>query len=270
MQSKLNHLRAILKEMDGAVIAFSGGVDSSLLAKVAFDQLHERAIAVTGVSDTYKKSEYEAAKRTADAIGIRHEVVATEELGNPMFAQNPANRCFYCKHELFSVLLRYAKENGIPFVLEGSNRDDTSDHRPGMKAAKMLNIRQPLIEADLGKDEIRSLAKSLGLKNWDKPASPCLSSRFPYGEAITTEKLRQVESGEAILIERGFDIFRVRHHGTIARIEVPGEDFDKLMGQSEEIVAELKSLGFKYVTLDLQEFRSGSLNDVLQGKGGDE
>ncbi len=267
MQSKLERLKKILRRMQAVVVAYSGGVDSSLLAKVAHDVLQDRAIAVTGLSATFKESELRSARQTAAAIGIRHAVVPTRELDNPKFVKNSPKRCFYCKYELFSVLGRYAVEQRMACVAEGSNRDDTADFRPGMRAARLLKIRQPLIEVDLGKQEIRELAKALGLPNWNKPASACLASRLPYGEPVTLPKLRRIEKAEAELRRREFEVLRVRHHGDIARIEVPRKDFARLIEQSQAIVARFKALGYNYVTLDIQGFRSGSLNESLKKRG---
>ena len=263
LDTKWEQLTGLLDSLQSAVVAFSGGVDSSLLAKAAYDVLGTRSVAVTGVSETVKTDELSAAQSIARHIGIRHLTVDTREMDNPAFVKNDSNRCYYCKSELFSVLQRVAREQGFAHVVEGSNYDDCSDFRPGLKASQELNIIRPLIEARLTKAEIREKAKILGLPNWNKPASPCLSSRFPYGQSISPKQLAMVEQGERLLKQKGFLVFRLRHHHNLARIEIPPEDFPRLMSQADEIVSRLRAIGYVFVTLDLQGFRSGSLNEVL-------
>lgn len=265
MQAKLNHLKQIILEMESLVVAFSGGVDSTFLLKVAHEVLGERCLAIIGSSETMPTSDYMTALNQVKDLGANYLVIKTEELSNEDFVSNPKNRCFHCKNELFSKLLSIAREKEIKWVVDGSNVDDLKDYRPGMQAATKLGVRSPLQEADLNKEEIRQLSKKMGLSTWDKPSSPCLSSRFPYGEEITLEKLQRVEKAEAYLKGLGFRNLRVRHHQDIARLEIPKGDFSKLLEfDSESIVSRLKEFGFKYVTLDLEGFRSGSLNEGLQ------
>lgn len=267
-QQKFDILNKILKEMGGVLIAFSGGVDSTFLASAAHQTLGKRALAVTGRSVTLAQSEFIESIQLAEHIGIRHRIVDTAEIKVEEFGNNPPNRCYYCKNELYTILRDVAAEEGLPFILDGSNADDKGDHRPGMKAARDLEVRSPLMEAGFTKSEIRELSKEMGLPTWDKPAMACLSSRFPYGDKITPEKISQVEKAEASLRALGFRQLRVRHHGTIARIEIPEDEIPALFENSlaGEVIKRIKDAGFSYVTLDLEGFRSGSMNEPLFNK----
>lgn len=264
---KLDRLKEILAGMESALIAYSGGADSTLLLKVARDVLGERVVAATALSPTYPQVEMEHAKRTAALIGARHVTVATGELSDPAFAGNPLDRCYWCKRELFSELGRLAERSDLDYVLDGSNRDDVDDFRPGMKAAKEFGVRSPLREAGLGKEEIRRLSKKLGLQTWNKPALACLASRFPYGTAITEERLRVVDEAEGYLRSLGVTQVRVRHHDDVARIEVPEAEIGKIVRKKfmRKIVDRLKRLGYRHVTVDLAGYRTGSMNPVEEG-----
>lgn len=265
LSTKLANLQNILSEMNKVIIAFSGGVDSTFLLKVAADQLGDNAIAVTATSETYPKEELEEAKLLAKTINANHIIIATEELSDERFLNNPPERCFYCKSELFTKLKEIAAQNATSFIIDGANMDDSKDFRPGHKAGKELGVRSPLKEAELTKDEIRQLSKELGLPTWDKPAFACLSSRFPYGHRITTDKLNQVHKAETFLRSKGFKTLRVRHHHDIARIEIQQPELSLFCQEPlrSEIVSFLKEIGFTYITLDLEGFRSGSMNEVL-------
>src|SRR3990170_2182783 len=268
LQGKLDSLRRCLADMGSAVIAFSGGVDSTFVAAVAQEILGEGALAVTGVSPSIPASEVEEARKLAAGLGIGHELIETHEMGRPGYVQNAPDRCFHCKDELYTLLGALAARRGIAWVVDGCNVDDLGDHRPGRRAARQHNVRSPLIEAGLGKEEIRALSRERGLPTWDKPAMACLSSRIPYGTAVTVELLDQVGAAEAFIRSLGVRQLRVRHHGDIARIEVDREGMDLLMGDGrrEKVVERLKSLGYLYVTLDLAGFRSGSMNEALAKK----
>ncbi|MGI1658702.1 MAG: ATP-dependent sacrificial sulfur transferase LarE [Desulfitobacterium sp.] len=264
MQKKLNQLKQIIKEMESAVVAFSGGVDSTFLLKVTHEVLGDNCLAIIGESETMPTTDYNNALQQVKEFGADYLIIKTEEMTKEEFVKNPQNRCYHCKNELFTKLLTIAQEKKIQWVLDGSNADDLKDYRPGMQAARALGVRSPLQEAGLTKEEIRQLSKEMGLSTWDKPSSPCLSSRFPYGEEITLEKLQRVERAESLLKDLGFKNLRVRHHQDMARLEIPQEDFPKLMELDPEVIVEpLKELGFTYVTLDLEGFRSGSLNTGL-------
>ncbi|MDK2919419.1 MAG: pyridinium-3,5-biscarboxylic acid mononucleotide sulfurtransferase [Candidatus Petromonas sp.] len=266
LNQKLQKLQEILKELDSAVVAFSGGVDSTFLLKVAHDVLGENVIAVTATSSTYPERELKEAIKYAKEFKVRHEIIESEELDIDGFAKNPTNRCYYCKHELFSKLREVAKQNNIKYVLDGSNYDDIGDFRPGMEAAKELKVISPLKEAKLTKEDIRMLSKNMNVPTWDKPAFACLSSRFPYGQEITAEKLKMVELAEQFLLDMGFKQVRVRHHGEIARIEVSRNEREKFFEADimDTIGAEFKKIGFTYVTLDILGYRTGSMNEVLK------
>ena len=264
---RLAELEAMVVPYGSALVAFSGGVDSSLALAVAARALPEgKVLAVTSNNETYLPSELDLARGFADSLGVEHLVVDTRELDNPDYAKNPTNRCYFCKSTLYSDLEALAKERGYACVIDGANKDDEGDYRPGRKAARELGVLSILSEAGVTKEEVRELAKHLGLPSWDKPALACLSSRFPYGQEITPEKLRQVTHAEEFLRAEGFRQVRVRHHGEIARLEVGPQELERAFEMREEISAELKEAGFLYVTLDLAGYKSGSLNAALGKK----
>jgi uncharacterized protein len=265
LQAKYDHLCNLVTEAGSAIIAFSGGVDSTFLLKVCVDKVGEKALAITARSETFPERELKEAKTLAGLIGGRHLIIETKELEAPGFSSNPPHRCFLCKSELFSKLKQIAREHGITCVFDGSNADDVGDFRPGRKAARQLGVRSPLEEAGLGKEEVRTLSRMLNLPTWDKPAFACLSSRFPYHTKITAPALRQVEDAEDFLWNLGMREFRVRHHNTIARLELGEKELSLFWetGRRHEIVQHLKSLGYKYVTLDLEGYRTGSMNETL-------
>lgn len=263
---KLEKLRTLFTEMDKALIAYSGGIDSTLVAKVAYDVLGDRALAVTAESPSLLPEDLEDARIQAAEIGIGHQVVQTHEMDNPNYRANPVNRCYFCKSELHDTLKPLALAWGYPYVIDGVNADDLLDYRPGIQAAKERGARSPLAELGISKLEVRELAKWLELPWWDKPAQPCLSSRFPYGEAITVAKLQRVGRSERYLRNLGLNNLRVRSEGDTARIELPPEQIKEFASTTDlpTLVAALQSYGFLYVTLDLEGYRSGKLNQVLQ------
>jgi len=260
LEEKLNKLRAIMHECDSVLVAYSGGVDSALVMAVAHRELGERALACIGVSPSYPTREMRDAVKLAEQIGVPYRLVNTAEYLDANYAANPTNRCYFCKSELHDQLKKVANEEGWQMVLDGNNSSDLGDYRPGMEAARERGVRSPLIEANVSKAEVRELAHYLGLPVWDKPAMACLSSRVPHGTAITPELLRQIESAEDVLVDLGFRQFRVRHHNELARIELPAEDFPQALAQHTALLTGIRAAGYRFVTLDLAGFRSGSLN----------
>jgi uncharacterized protein len=262
-QEKLKQLQQFLLNLNSCAIAYSGGVDSTFLIKVAYDTLGKNALAVTATSSTYPQRELADAKQFAEEIGIPHMIIESEELDISEFSGNSLDRCYYCKKELFQKIQQIAKDHRLNAVLDGSNADDTFDYRPGARARNELGVRSPLKEVGFTKQEIRDLSASLHLKSSEKPAFACLASRFPYGVKITKERLKQIEAAEEYLFSLGIRQCRVRFHDPIARIEVLPEDISTILTHAQKIIKRFKTLGFTYITLDLQGYRTGSLNEVL-------
>ncbi|QNU67918.1 ATP-dependent sacrificial sulfur transferase LarE [Ruminiclostridium herbifermentans] len=262
---KLEKLKSNIKSFQRVAIAFSGGVDSCFLLKVAADVLGNDVVAITAHSSTYPERELNEAIEFAKSYSIKHRIIVSEELEVEGFSDNPVNRCYLCKNELYEKIKEIAKEEGVHYILEGSNVDDLGDFRPGMKAVSEHGVLSPLKDAELTKEEIRLLSKELGLKSWNKQAFACLSSRFPYGEKITHERLRMIDRAEQLLLDLGFKQVRVRFHKDIARIEISQDQFEKIIASEirEKIYEEFKNIGFMYTTLDLKGYRTGSLNEGL-------
>jgi len=263
LEAKLCKLKDILARMEGVLVAYSGGADSTLLLKVALDVLGEKVLAATARVPIFPASELATAEEMAHRLGARHLFVETGVMDDPRFSSNPPDRCYLCKQALFSTLKELAGGRGFE-VADGSNQDDLGEHRPGLKALRELGVRSPLAEAGFTKAEVRALSREMGLPTWDKPAQTCLATRFPYGEQLTLEKLRRVEDAEELLRSLGLRQLRVRSHGHLARIEVPREDMARLLSEmAAEIVGQLQGLGYAYVTLDLQGYRTGSMDEVI-------
>ena len=268
MDAKFEGLKEILRKTGGVLVAFSGGVDSTFLLKVAHMVLGERAVAMTTSSPTAPPGELKAAEDLAKLIGCQHIQVASHELDNPSFSQNPVNRCYFCKDELYHISRVHADRLGLATVVDGTNLDDLKDHRPGLKAAKEWRIRHPLVEAAMTKEEIRHYSRELGLPSWNKPAIACLSSRFPYGIEINMERLEKIAASERFLQELSFREFRVRYHTELVRIEVGADEVHRLFDTAvrEAIVRRFKEIGFSFVSLDLEGYRRGSMNEPLGNK----
>lgn len=264
-QEKLERLKENLRSLGSLAVAFSGGVDSTFLVKVAADTLGSRAIAVTGISPSHPARERREAEEFAKSLGVTHVLIDSEELSDKNYSDNPTNRCYYCKHELFEKVKKVALEHGIRYIADGSNLDDTGDYRPGMQAARELEVVSPLKDAEMTKEDIRLLSKEMNLPTWDKPAFACLASRFPYGQKITKEKLAMVDAAEQFLMDLGFRQVRVRHHGDLARVEVGTQELSRFFDQEmlTKVYAKLKEIGFTYVTLDMKGYRTGSMNEIL-------
>jgi uncharacterized protein len=266
LKQKHDRLIDLLRSYESCAVAFSGGLDSTVLARAAQEALGDRAVAVTGVSASLAAGEFDECRELAEQIGIRHEVLQTDELANPDYQKNDSNRCYHCKTELFVQVEKLSRRLGVAVVVDGSNRDDHGEHRPGLRAAKEQQVRSPLAECGLTKAEIRALAAYWNLPIWDKPATPCLSSRIAYGEEVTPERLAMVDQAERYLRASGIQPLRVRYHkGDMARIEVGPETIERFLDPQfrRQVIEQLKNAGFKYVSLDLEGFRSGSLNEIL-------
>jgi uncharacterized protein len=267
LEQKYHALLQIMRGYDSAIVAFSGGIDSSLVAYVAGQVLGDKALAVTSGSASLKRTDLALSKRLSDDWGIAHQIIVTDELTKADYRANPTNRCFHCKTSLYTELDGIARTRGYTHILNGTNLDDLGDHRPGLIAADNHAVKSPLVAAGFHKADIRALAKHLGLENADKPQAACLSSRFPYGSAINQELLAQVEAAENVLADYGFSQFRVRHHGEVARLEILREEFELAVQHHEALQREIQALGYRFVAMDLGGFRSGSLNEGLSSSG---
>ncbi len=267
---KFQKLNVILNDMQKICIAFSGGVDSTLLLKIARDALGmNNVLAITAVSNTYTRTEKETASRMAAFIDVLHFFLPTDEVADQEYASNPPDRCYHCKKHFYETLLPVARSKGFELICDGSNLDDLADYRPGKKAGEELGVRSPLIEAGMAKADVRALSRELGLPGWDRPANPCLASRIPYGSKITSEKLSVIEKAEKFIHTMGFALVRVRHHELIARIEIPPEDMRRFIEhpQKDELCSYLKGLGFTWVALDIAGYRTGSMNESIETHG---
>ncbi|MEE9258734.1 MAG: ATP-dependent sacrificial sulfur transferase LarE [Nitrospinaceae bacterium] len=265
LAEKSEKLKSMIRELGSALVAFSGGVDSALVLAVAREALGDKALAVTARSESLPQRELNAAGELARELGAEHLVIETEETLSPDYLKNPVNRCYHCKSELYSKLSKLAEEKNLSYVLNGVNRDDLGDHRPGIDAAHEAGVLSPLAETGFTKQDVRDLARQMGLPNWEKPAMACLSSRVPYGEPITAEKLSMIERAEDLLLSLGFTQLRVRHHGEVARIELPREDIPKFFTGSipDTVETRFKKIGFRFVTVDIEGFRSGRMNEGI-------
>jgi pyridinium-3,5-biscarboxylic acid mononucleotide sulfurtransferase len=267
VKQKLNALRELLANLDSAAVAFSGGTDSTLLLRVSREVLENNTLAITAVSETLPEAELAEAEALAQEIGVEHILLATREVDDPDYQANAPDRCYHCRRIVFGDIVNYVHRRGFNWLLDGANADDLHDHRPGGRAAKEHGVRSPLQEVGLGKAEIRQLARHFGLPNWDKPATPCLATRIPYGTPITRERIEQIRAAESALKSLAITPVRVRHHGTVARIEVTPDQLERVFALRESVVSAVKEAGFTYVAIDLEGFRSGSMNEVINTHG---